>query len=245
MAVAVPDPSATYIVAPALGSAPGAAERTSRRSGIPSGGDYDLARVGACTDGVAGISLEPEVQDSQEQQWTLAAQGGDTEAFRRIVMMLEQRVAATVIGMVGPGPEAEDIGQETFMRLYRALPKFRGDSSLASYATRIAINLCKDERLNRKKRAAVFTKSDDAVAAQAPDPASETDHLEQRDLVDKALLQLSEEYREVVVLRLLDGFSTRETAKILDVPEGTVTSRLARAQMKLRAILAPMLEGPA
>jgi RNA polymerase sigma-70 factor (ECF subfamily) len=188
--------------------------------------------------------LEPEVQDSQEQKWIEAARGGDTEAFRRIVMNLEQRVAATVIGMIGPGPEAEDIGQETFIRLYRALPNFRGDSSLASYVTRIAINLCKDERLKRKKHTAVFSQSDDAAAALAPDPASQRDTLEDRDLADKALLQLSEEYREVVVLRLLDGFSTRETAEILAVPEGTVTSRLARAQMKLKDILGPMLEGP-
>ena len=155
---------------------------------------------------------------------------------------LEGRVAATVIGMLGPGPEADDVGQETFVRLYRALPKFRGDSTLASYVTRIAINLCRNEWQRRKRRSDIFVRDESDQSDNVPGPAGDAESLPERDLVRRALLQLAAEYREVIVLRLMDGFSTREAAGILDVPEGTVTSRLARGQMKLRAILEPMLK---
>ena len=167
---------------------------------------------------------------------------GNEEAFRELVRRLEPKVAATVIGMVGPGPEAEDIGQETFVRFYKALHAFRGDSAVASYVIRIAINLCKDERLRRKRRAQYFTDANPEQLSDVPDPREKADGISARDFVQRSLQKLSHEYREVIVLRLMDGFSTRETAEILGLPEGTVTSRLARGQIKLRDIMEPMLK---
>ena len=75
-----------------------------------------------------------------EKELLRRAREGDDRAFRELVHRYEDRVAATIIGMLGPGPDAEDVGQETFVRLYRSLDGFRGDSSLATYVTRIAIN---------------------------------------------------------------------------------------------------------
>ncbi len=75
-----------------------------------------------------------------ESELLRRAREGDDRAFRELVHRYEDRVAATIIGMLGPGPDAEDVGQETFIRLYRSLDGFRGDSSLATYVTRIAIN---------------------------------------------------------------------------------------------------------
>jgi len=197
----------------------------------------------------ADVSLATRVADFEsewsgrpEQGLVDTARRGDEQAFREIVRRLEGRVAATVIGMLGPGPEADDVGQETFVRLYRALPKFRGDSTLASYVTRIASNLCRNEWQRRKRRSDIFVRDESDQADNVPGPAGDADSLPERDLFRRALLQLAAEYREVIVLRLMDGFSTREAAGILDVPEGTVTSRLARGQMKLRAILEPMLK---
>lgn len=197
----------------------------------------------------ADVSLATRVADFEsewsgrpEQGLVDTARRGDEQAFREIVRRLEGRVAATVIGMLGPGPEADDVGQETFVRLYRALPKFRGDSTLASYVTRIAINLCRNEWQRRKRRSDIFVRDESDQSDNVPGPAGDAESLPERDLVRRALLQLAAEYREVIVLRLMDGFSTREAAGILDVPEGTVTSRLARGQMKLRAILEPMLK---
>ena len=197
----------------------------------------------------ADVSLAARVADFEsewsgrsEQELVDTARRGDEQAFREIVRRLEGRVAATVIGMLGPGPEADDVGQEAFVRLYRALPKFRGDSTLASYVTRIAINLCRNEWQRRKRRSDIFVRDESDQSENVPGPAGDAESLPERDLIRRALLQLDSEYREVIVLRLMDGFSTREAAGILDVPEGTLTSRLARGQMKLRAILEPMLK---
>lgn len=183
------------------------------------------------------------VQDSSrseatptEAQLIDAARDGDAESFKAIVRMLESRVAATAIGMLGMCPEAEDAGQEAFIRLHKALTGFRGESSLATYVTRIVVNLCLKQRGQRKRRSEVFVR----LGADSPDiadPRALVDRHEQRDLVNWALGQVNSKDRAVLVLRLMQKCSTRETAEILDVPEGTVTSRLARAQQKLRAIL--------
>jgi len=74
-----------------------------------------------------------------EKKLISLARDGNKDAFRELVTKYEPQIAGTVIGMLGPGPEAEDIGQETFIRLYRSLPKFRGESSFSTYLTRIAI----------------------------------------------------------------------------------------------------------
>jgi len=165
------------------------------------------------------------------------ATAGDAAAFGEIVRGLEPRVAATVIGLLGRGPDAEDVGQETFIRLFKSLSGFRGDSSLASYATRIAINLCRDRMRQNKRRSQVFVLADDELVDRVPDVRDAGVALADRDFIRRGLQELSLEYREVIVLRLMDGLSTRETAAVLNVPEGTVTSRLARGQMKLREIL--------
>ena len=184
---------------------------------------------------------QPAVEPS-ERELVARARVGDADAFGEIVRRLEPRVAATVIGMLGPGPDAEDIGQETFIKLYRALPEFRGESSLASYVTRIAINLCQDERRRRKRQSGIFTATERKDVEAVADPGTVRDPLAERDLVQHGLQELPTEYREVIVLRLIDGLSTRETAQILNLPEGTVTSRLARGQMRLRDLLKPLLE---
>jgi len=190
---------------------------------------------------VVESTSQPAVEPS-ERELVARARVGDADAFGEIVRRLEPRVAATVIGMLGPGPDAEDIGQETFVRLYRALPEFRGDSSLASYVTRIAINLCQDERRRRKRQSGIFTATERKDVEAVADPGTVRDPLAERDLVQHGLQELPTEYREVIVLRLIDGLSTRETAQILNLPEGTVTSRLARGQMRLRDLLKPLLE---
>jgi RNA polymerase sigma-70 factor, ECF subfamily len=187
------------------------------------------------------VPAQPAVEPS-ERELVARARAGDTAAFGEIVRRIEPRVAATVIGMLGPGPDAEDIGQETFIRLYRALPEFRGESLLVSYVTRIAINLCQDERRRRKRQSGVFTTTARDAVDRVADPGTLRDSLADRDLVRHGLQELPTEYREVIVLRLIDGLSTRETAQILKLPEGTVTSRLARGQMRLRDLLKPLLE---
>lgn len=173
------------------------------------------------------------------------ARAGDQLAFRTLVQRYEHVVAATVIGMLGPGAEAEDVGQETFIRFYAALDRFRGEASLKTYLTRIAINLSLNA-LKRRKRFRARHVAGDAretiglVSAATPVDRAESE--EARELVRRAIDQLAPRQRAVVTLRLIDGYSTRETAEILGVPEGTVLSRLSRALKKLQPQLRPLVE---
>ena len=167
---------------------------------------------------------------------------GNDHAFEQIVRKYENRVAATVIGMLGKCDAADDVGQEVFIRFYKVMHKFRGSANLGTYLTRIAINLSINELKRRKRRLMFFSKPDDRPF---PEPAGEPDdsavNSEEKELVQKAIQKLDTKFRSVVVLRLMEGYSTEETAKILSIPIGTVLSRLARAQKKLKVLLAPII----
>lgn len=148
-----------------------------------------------------------------------------------------------MIGMLGHCPEAEDIGLEAFIQLYRSLDKFRGESSLGTYLTRIAINLSINEiRRRRRRRKFYFPKSDNKIE-NMPDTKNTDDQREIKKIVRMGIQKLKPKFRSVLVLRLIDGYSTQETAEILNLPVGTVLSRLARAQMKLKEILKPLYRG--
>lgn len=171
------------------------------------------------------------IQDSRE---------GDHEAFKQLIKKYEGQVAATVKGMLGYVPEVEDVGQETFIRFYRSLLKFRGDASVGTYLTRIAINLCLNELKKRKRQRNIYSSQSGENIENLPDSHSSTNQREAAKIVHEGLLRLQDKFRAVLVLRLIDGYSTEETARILKLPVGTVLSRLARGQQKLREILAPV-----
>lgn len=169
------------------------------------------------------------------------ARNGDQRAFRLLVERYEGKVAATVIGMLGRGPDADDVGQEVFVRLYRSLDKFRGDSSLGTYLTRIAINQSLKTIKRRQSWSRRFLNWEpDLVADRHADDFEEG--IGRASLVERALDSLSPDHRAVTVMRLMEGYSTRETAEILDIPEGTVMSRLSRALKNLEVTLGPELE---
>ncbi len=166
---------------------------------------------------------------------------GNDAVFRDLINRYEGLVSATIIGMIGKCSEAEDIGQEVFVRFYKARHNFRGDSAIGTYLSRIAINLSLNEIKRRRRRSRLFFHSDDETF-DVEDKNSNTDADENREVIQHAIRELAPKFRSVIVLRLIDEYSTEETAKILSVPIGTVLSRLARAQKKLKEILSPMLE---
>lgn len=170
------------------------------------------------------------IQDSLE---------GNQEAFGLLVQRYESQVAATVIGMLGNGEEAEDVGQEVFIRFFRSLSSYRGDAALGTYLTRIAINLSLNtlKKRKRKQMFRFFQSETKDRAFDIPDQGITQDQRDIQAMVQHALHKLAPEFRTVIVLRLLDGYSTKETAEILNLPLGTVLSRLARAQKKLKDIL--------
>jgi RNA polymerase sigma-70 factor (ECF subfamily) len=177
-----------------------------------------------------------------EQQRIKKIINGDQSATRELIEEFESVVAATVFGMLGNCPEADDVGQEVFVRFYRSLNKFRGDSSIKTYITRIAINLSLNELGRRKRKKQLF----EDVASKNIFNIKDDDNRgwnDEKDLVAQAVNKLDDKFKSVIVLRLIDGYSTQETADILGLPAGTVLSRLARAQEKLKTILKPALRG--
>lgn len=175
-----------------------------------------------------------------EQELVRKAQNGDKNAFKELVKQNEHRVAATVIGMLGNSPETDDVGQETFIRFYQSLDKFRGESSVGTYLTRIAINLSLNELKRRQRRSKHFFSRGEEKMKNAPDKNDPKKKNELKEIVHLGIEQLDPKYKAVVVLRLIEGYSTKETAQILRLPFGTVLSRLARAQKKLKEILTPI-----
>lgn len=164
------------------------------------------------------------------------AREGDQAAFRELVLRYQDRVAAIAIGMLGRTAEAEEVGQDTFIRFFRALDQFRGEASLGTYLSRIAINLSLNAAKARQNRQAR------QVAEEAADmPALGSREHEQRadarEVVRLALAKLEPEFRSVIVLHMLEGYPTVEVAELLEIPKGTVLSRLKRGRDKLKVIL--------
>ena len=178
------------------------------------------------------------------------ARDGDDSAFREIVETYEGAVAATVIGMLGPGGTADDVGQEVFVRLWRSLHQFRGDAALKTYLTRIAINLSLNELKRRKRFLERFISRDrDEDDAPLIEPAADgEEHVSRRDtrsVVQAAIRRLKPDHRAVVVLRMIEGHDTNATAEILGVRPGTVMSRLSRAMLALKPLLSGEMLLPA
>ena len=194
--------------------------------------------------GRPATTLSLVIDDSSDARLLALARRGDHDAFRCIVERYEPLVAATVIGMLGRGDDADDVGQETFVRFHHAIGGFREESALRTYLVRIAMNLSLNALKVRKRRRWRFLSRDDVESnvpePVAPAPATDiAEAQERRTLVHGAVARLGERHRAVVTLRLLQGLSVRETAEVLGVPEGTVLSRLARAAEQLRAMLGP------
>jgi len=164
---------------------------------------------------------------------------GDSKAFSEIIRRYENMVARTVKGMLGDVQQAEDIGQDTFIRLYKSLKDFRGDSKLSTYLQRIAINQSLNEIRRNKRFLSLFYQTDDKEDMTEIDLAAD-DKEETRDIkeyVNMAISKLEPDFRSVVILRTINGYSTKETAEILELPIGTVLSRLSRAKEQLKEFL--------
>lgn len=166
------------------------------------------------------------------------ARQGDHRAFQSLIECFQQPIATVVKGILGDCAEAEDVGQEVFIRFYKSMHQFNGKSTLKTYLTCIAINLSLNE-LKKKKSFLSINNGElqNSFMAQQADSSK----FEDQELIDKALNLLPYKQRSIVVLRLMQGYSVKETAKILKIPEGTVLSRLSRAQETLQRILRPLI----
>jgi len=173
-----------------------------------------------------------------EKELVKASINGDKKAFEEIVESYRKMVARTIKGMLGDSAFTEDIGQEVFIKLYFSLADFRGEAKLSTYIQKIAVNLTLNELKRRKRVFSLFSqKGDDEISGLYIPDSDAGEKNEAAEIVNKALMALDPDFRIVVAMRMLQGYSTKETAEILDLPVGTVLSRLFRAQAQLRIIL--------
>jgi RNA polymerase sigma-70 factor (ECF subfamily) len=160
---------------------------------------------------------------------------GDAAAFEDLVTTYQHRVFGVALRMLGNAAEAQDVAQEAFVRAHRALGTFRGDAKLSTWLYAITSRLCLtrlasgERRLGRPGEEALLRLAD---PAPGPDAALERDELEAA--LQRAITELPEEARIVVVLRDLEGLAYEEIAQALDLPLGTVRSRLHRARADLK-----------
>ena len=163
---------------------------------------------------------------------------GNKQAFGEIVSRYQNMVARTVKGMLGDSVFSEDIGQEVFIKLFHSLPDFRGEAKLSTYIQKIAINLTLNEIKRRKRFFSMFSQKGNNEMYEFDVPDHETEEKKDAsEVVSKALARLDPKFRIIVAMRMLQGYSTKETAEMLNLPLGTVLSRLSRAQEQLKGIL--------
>ena len=168
-------------------------------------------------------------------RFLLRLRAGEAQAFEELVRAYQHRVFGVALRMLGNAAEAEEIAQEVFLRAHRALAEFRGDAKLSTWLYAIASRLCLT-RLGSGERA-MIRQGEDSVMLLAHDAGGPDAMLEQTELeaaLHRAIAELPDERRIVVVLRDLEGLSYEEIAAALDLPTGTVRSRLHRARLDLK-----------
>ena len=189
-------------------------------------------------------------QDDSDQQLVLRVQAGEKAAFDLLVRKYQHRVLKLVSRFVPDAAEAEDVAQEAFLKAYRALASFRGDSAFYTWLYRIAINTAKNALVSNRRRPVDFDldlqdpEQYDRHArlkdGDTPEGVLLTEEI--RNVVERAMEQLPEDLRTAIVLRELEGLSYEEIAEAMDCPVGTVRSRIFRAREAIDKKLKPLLD---
>lgn len=192
---------------------------------------------------------EPQTPDN-DQLLVERVQKGDKNAFNLLVLKYQHRVAANVAKYLRDQADIEDVVQETFIKAYRALPNFRGESAFYTWIYRIAANTAKNHLVSRSRRPpsqGVDAEEAEYLATEYMEDADTPEGLhfktELEALVDKTVQSLPEDLRTAVALREIDGKSYEEIAEIMGCPVGTVRSRIFRARevldTRIRAYMNP------
>lgn len=181
-------------------------------------------------------------------------QSGDRNAFGLLVSKYQRRLLRLIMRMVRDPAEAEDVTQEAFVKAYRALPNFRGDSAFYTWLYRIGVNTAKNWLLAQGRRMPTFSEigDDDSSGIEAGELLRDDETpdrvLMSRQIgatVNAAMDALPEDLRTAISLREIDGLSYEEIALVMDCPIGTVRSRIFRAREAIAARLRPLLDaGP-
>ena len=178
------------------------------------------------------------VEESTDQQLVDQVMAGNKNAFNLLVMRYQHRVAALIARFVQDPREVEDVAQEAFLKAYRALPLFRGDSAFYTWLYRIAVNTAKNYLVARSRRPPAQDLEIDeveptetgSVLREIESPEGSLSTSELKVAVEAALDSLPEELKTAFILREFSGLSYEDIAEVMDCPVGTVRSRIFRAR---------------
>jgi RNA polymerase sigma-70 factor, ECF subfamily len=185
-----------------------------------------------------------------DQQLVERAQRGDKRAFEMLVLKYQRKLGRLLSRLVRDPAEVEDVTQEAFIKAYRALPSFRGDSAFYTWLYRIAINTAKNYLVAMGRRAPTSTGFDHEEAENFEDaeqlrdsntPESELLGKQIATTVNKAMDALPDDLRTAITLREIEGLSYEEIANVMNCPIGTVRSRIFRAREAIATELRPLL----
>lgn len=192
------------------------------------------------------LGFHVPMEEAEEQQLVERLKRQDEAAFNELVRLYDKRVFRLVLRMLNDRAEAEDVAQEVFVTIFKAIGNFRGESKLSTWIYRIATNHCKNrikylDRRARGKKSELDELSEHAAMESAsmsssaqvarPDEQAEANQIET--IVRAAIAELDEDQRELVILRDVENLSYEEIQQITGLPEGTVKSRLHRARLSL------------
>jgi RNA polymerase sigma-70 factor (ECF subfamily) len=177
---------------------------------------------------------------STDEELVARSIGGDTESFNQLILRWERPIYALAYRTIGREEDARDVCQETFLRAFRALPRFRGEAKFSSWLYRIALNLCRDW-IRRERRTGFVQPPEDIdlmdLAAAAEPSESIEDLVSRHDqirLVERAMALLPEEQRTAIVLKEYHGLTFQEIADLVGCPLSTVKTRLYQGLAVLR-----------
>jgi RNA polymerase sigma-70 factor (ECF subfamily) len=186
-----------------------------------------------------------------DAQLVMRVQKGDKQAFDLLVLKYQRKIQRLLSRMLRDQSDIDDVMQESFIKAYRALPQFRGDSAFYTWLYRIAINTARNWMASQKRRPSSpgFNQTEDGETFDEIDnltdnntPESVLASREIANTVNTVIEQLPAELRTAIVLREIDGLSYEEIAQTMDCPIGTVRSRIFRAREAIAAKLKPLLD---
>jgi RNA polymerase sigma-70 factor (ECF subfamily) len=183
---------------------------------------------------------------NNEQLLIERSKNGDVSAFEMLIEAYQKKVFNLAYRIIGNYDDANDLAQEAFIRIFRSISGFRGQSSFSTWIYRITTNVCLDEIRKRKNKSVQYLdediQTDDGemqrqIISDDPLPEEIAERKELRAAINDSLGELKEEYRIIITLRDIQGMSYEEIAKVLDCPTGTVKSRINRARQALKNVL--------
>ena len=184
-----------------------------------------------------------EKNNLTDEQLMKMFQEGDEHAYKQLVVKYKDRILNYIINFVGDYPSAQDLAQDTFLKVYIKKNSYKEIAKFSTWLYTIAGNLAKTElrKIKRRKTYSVsaLSRDDKEFVLKVPekDSIDETDQYGQSEFMQSALLELEDDFRNIIILREIQGTSYEVISKILKLPLGTVKSRINRGKLKLRDIL--------